>query len=300
MQIHTIDLHFQNNPHTIAAYLVKGRDGLVLIEPGPDSTRRRCLDGLAALGVKPADIRHVVVTHIHFDHAGSAWWWAEQGAQVYVHSAGAAHLIAPERLLVSARQVYGADMERLWGEIRPIDPQRVTPLADNDVIEAGDVRLVAWDTPGHARHHHCLVLDDVVFAGDVAGVRLPGEQFVTVTGAPPQFDPVAYSASLTRLQEAPIRRLYLTHFGPVDDVAAHLARYREVVAGSAELVRSHWRNGAESAEIREQFVAFNRSRAHRDGVSEPVWQQYELANPLEMSADGIALYWRKQGVKSRE
>ncbi|MEZ5300016.1 MAG: MBL fold metallo-hydrolase [Verrucomicrobiales bacterium] len=95
MQIHPIDLRHQGQPGVIAAFLVQGATGLALVESGPESTLPELLDGIRALGFSPGDIRHVLVTHIHLDHAGAAGWWARRGARVYVHARGAAHLIDP-------------------------------------------------------------------------------------------------------------------------------------------------------------------------------------------------------------
>lgn len=294
MQIHTLDLHFSNVPGTIASFLVVSDHGLALVETGAMATLPRSLDALADLGYRPADIRHVLVTHIHFDHAGAAGWWAAQGAQIYVHHVGAPHLIDPSRLVASARKVYGTALDTLWGELLPIPAAQVTPLYDNDVVAVGDLRFRAWDTPGHARHHHALSIGDVVFAGDVAGVRLRDSRFIALAGAPPQFDPFAYDASLARLEAANPRRLYLTHFGAVDDVADHLGRYRQVIWGSAELVRAQLRNGADAEAITAHYIAYSRERAARDGVDEALWACYETANPFAMSADGVKLYWERQ------
>ena len=103
MRIHTLDLHFQDTPNTIASYLVVGPEGLALVETGPGSTLDNLIKCLAELDIKPADIGQVLVSHIHLDHAGSAGWWAQQGAQVYVHHVGAPHLVDPAKLLASAK-----------------------------------------------------------------------------------------------------------------------------------------------------------------------------------------------------
>lgn len=293
MQIHTLDLHFSGVPNTIAAYLVVGERGIALVETGAMSTLPACLAALDQLGYQPADIQHVLATHIHFDHAGAAGWWAAQGAHVYVHHVGAPHLIDPSRLLASARKVYGDALDTMWGDMLPINPDQLTPLYDGDQVTIGDLHFTAWDTPGHARHHHALLIDDVAFSGDVAGVRLPNSRFIALAGAPPQFDPVAYDASITRLAQANLRRLYLTHFGPVDDVADHLARYREIVWGAAEFVRAHLRNGATAVEIADRYITFMRERAVRDGIDEAVWSKHSVANPPAISAEGVQLYWNR-------
>ena len=298
MNIHTIDLQFRGVPNAVAVFVVQSGDDVVLIETGPSSTLPTCLAGLAELGIRPKDVGHVLLSHIHFDHAGAAGWWAEQGAQIYLHELGAPHLVDPSRLVASATRLYGDQMDTLWGEIRPIPEAKATSLADGDVIEIGALRFEAWNTPGHAFHHHAFVLGDVVFTGDVAGVRLPNQTHLSLAGAPPQFDLTAYDQSLLRLLAGNFRQAYLTHFGVVQEVQDHLIRYREVLFGSAELVRAHLRNEAPREALHTHYALYEYERAQRHGVSSAVWEQYQVANPVGLSADGLALYWQKKGWKT--
>ncbi len=297
MKIHTIDLQFRGREHLIASYLVEGREGLALVETGPASTIEAARRGVEALGFSTDDIRHVLVTHIHADHSGGAWWWAEQGAQVYVHPRGVRHLADPAKLRDGMRLVYGEAMDDLWGELRPIPEENLTVVEDGGRIEAGDLVFTAWDTPGHARHHHVYLTEDVAFTGDLAGVRLPDSRYVSVTGAPSQFDPVAYDESLARLEAADVKRMFLTHFGAFDDVPEHLGRYREQVQRASEEVCRAIEEGADDGGIEATYTAFCRERAEADGVREEDWALHELGNSCEMNAAGISLYWRRKKEK---
>ena len=129
MRIETIDLGFRGTPRVIAAFLILGPQAPVLIETGPGSTLPTLLEGLERLGVSPVDVRDVLVTHIHLDHAGAAGWWARQGARVHVHPVGAPHLVDPARLLASSKRIYGEAMDSLWGEVLPAPADRVTARA---------------------------------------------------------------------------------------------------------------------------------------------------------------------------
>src|SRR5690606_40448063 len=180
MQIHTLDLNFQNLSHAIAAYLIEGPEGYLLIETGPMSTLPALQARLAEHGLSAGDIGDVVVTHIHLDHAGAAGWWAQQGARVYVHPMGAPHLVDPARLWASAGRIYGEAMESLWGSVVPAPPEQVRVVRDGQQITAAGVTLTAIDTPGHAGHHHTYRLGDVGFTGDAAGVRVPGSEWVSL------------------------------------------------------------------------------------------------------------------------
>lgn len=298
MKIHTIDLQFQHIRMAIAAYLVEGDGGLALIETGPGSTLEVLKQGIREIGFAPEDIGHVLLTHIHLDHAGAAGWWAGQGSQIYVHERGARHLVDPSKLLESARMIYGGAMDNLWGEFRAVPENRVTALRDNDVIDAGGLRISAWDTPGHARHHMSFVIQDFAFTGDVTGVRLPRSNFISVAGAPPHFDPVAYDASLVRLGLADLSAIYPTHFGVVDRVMDHIMRYQKLVSDSSKWIRARLEEGLRGPDLGSAYEEHCRERAAKEGLSDDMWDTYEVANPSAMTADGIAQYWEKKKGES--
>jgi glyoxylase-like metal-dependent hydrolase (beta-lactamase superfamily II) len=153
MKVHTIDLKFMGVERSIAAFAIEGPDGVALVECGPHSTIVHLEAGLAQLGFQLTDVRHVFLSHIHFDHAGAAWVFAQHGAKIYVHPAGLPHLAAPERLYQSAQQIYGDEMEPLWGRMEPIDQQYLHAPAHNEVVEAVGLQFKALYTPGHAVHH---------------------------------------------------------------------------------------------------------------------------------------------------
>ncbi len=291
--IHTLDLRFQNTPGIVAAFLIEVGKELALIETGPGSTLPALLQEIRALGFEPKNIRHVFVTHIHLDHAGAAGWWAQQGATVFVHPQGAKHLIDPGKLMSSARQVYGERLDSLWGEMLPAPADKVVTLADGESVKLGKVKLTAINTPGHARHHHAFACEGVCFTGDAAGVRLQGCDYLSVASAPPQFDPVAYLDSITRLHDAKFEKLYLTHFGEVTDVARHLSAYAQRVGQVHDHVQELMQQGLSGDALRKAYYQSEFDIAKKAGVSEAQWRGYELANNSAMCADGIALYCEK-------
>jgi len=294
LEIHTLDLGFQGTTHAIAAYLVVGPGGPILVETGPASTTAALEARLADHGVAVTDIRHALVTHIHLDHAGGAGWLARQGTRIYVHHAGAPHLVDPARLLSSAARIYGGDMDRLWGATLPVPADRVTALAAGEEARVGGLTLRALDTPGHAVHHLTFRLGDVAFTGDAAGVRLPGESMVALPAPPPEFDLTAWDRTLARLAGERFARVYPTHFGPFDDVVTHLAQLRDILHASAAFVQREMATGRDRDALVARYTDWNRERAAAAGVSEGALAAYELANPLFMSVDGIMRYWRKQ------
>ncbi len=295
--LHTLDLHFQEHPHTIASYLLPHADGATLIETGPGSTFPMLQARLAEHGLTPNDITEVLLTHIHLDHAGAAGRLATHGATIYVHHVGAPHLAHPERLLSSAERIYGDDMDRLWGEMRPVPEEKIVSLDDGDRIELGDRAARALDTPGHASHHMSYVIGDVCFTGDVGGVRMPDESYVEVPLAPPDIDLAAWRQSLHTLRTATeqhgVTHLAPTHFGLYDDVTAHLDRLERVVDAADDWARTTLPDHADDPDaLRDATTEWMRSLAAQEGVEDETWALYELANPSWMAALGLKRYWK--------
>lgn len=298
-EIHPLDLRLLGLSHAVAAFLVIGPEGPVLVETGPGSTLPTLQSELARFGLTPADIRDVLVTHIHLDHAGAAGWWTRRGARVHVHHVGLPHLVEPSKLLASARRIYGAQVDRLWGECLPAVPELLRALHDVDVIEAGGLRFLALETPGHARHHLVYKLGEVAFTGDVAAIRLPFQRHVRVPGPPPEFDLDQWLASLRRLRALTLERLYLTHFGVVDDVDAHWAVVEALLSQAVERVFEARAQGLERDAIREELARWEYARQAADGLGCPALEVYDTVSPIGMTADGLMRYWsRREAGKS--
>jgi glyoxylase-like metal-dependent hydrolase (beta-lactamase superfamily II) len=300
VRVEVLDLEFQGTPGVIAAHLLMGPEGPVLIETGPASTLPTLRRRLEDFGLRPADVRHVLVTHIHLDHAGAAGWWASQGATVYVHPLGAPHLIDPGKLLKSAGRIYGDRMESLWGETVPAPADRVVAVDDREVIEAGGLQITALDTPGHARHHHVYRLGDVAFTGDAAGIRLPLSPWIDLPAPPPEFDLEAWEETLERLRREELTMIYPTHFGPSPEVKSHLDTLEALLEETVAYVRGLLDEGADRETTLERYSGWMRERAAAFGVDERMFPSYELANPRAMSVDGITRYWRKREGVRRE
>jgi glyoxylase-like metal-dependent hydrolase (beta-lactamase superfamily II) len=298
MKVHTLDLHFQGRPNTIASYLIIGPDGPVLVETGPHSTFAELLAGLAKHGFAPADIKHVLLTHIHLDHAGAAGWLAREGAHIYVHHVGAPHLIDPTKLLTSATRIYGEKMDSLWGEVIPIPSGQVTALKDGDKISAGGLTFTAWDTPGHAYHHLVFLLEDLAFTGDAAGIQLPGIQFVDLPSPPPEFNLALWQQTIAHLLTMPVSAIYPTHFGRVDNWKQHLQALDALLKSTSEFIRLELEAGLERDEILVHYRGAQRSRALAAGMTDEMIARYELVTPQYMSVDGIIRYWRKRAAST--
>jgi glyoxylase-like metal-dependent hydrolase (beta-lactamase superfamily II) len=293
-EVKTLDLGFQGVSQVIAAFLVRGPQGAILVETGPTSTLPALLAALEAEGLAPGDIGHVFVTHIHLDHAGAAGWWASQGARLYVHEVGAPHLVDPSRLLVSAARVYGGFLEALFGPMAPAPAEQVIPLRDGETVNVAGLTLVAVDTPGHAWHHHAYRLEEVAFVGDAAGVRLPGGRWITAPAPPPEFHLETWQNSLDRLRRERFSRLYLTHFGPVDDPDEHIEQLRQHLEAAAAQVRQGLRAGRSRHQILKAFLAWLQEQLAERGSPIEELQRHEVVIPTAMSVDGLMRYWLKR------
>lgn len=292
-QIHTIDLNFQGLSNAVAAFVVETSDGPVLIETGPHSTLHALEQGLEALGYSMQQIRHVLLSHIHLDHAGAAWAFAESGATIYVHPLGSFHLGNPERLMQSAKMIYQDAMDRLWGEMRPIAPERLKTVEHEEEIIIGDTVFKALHTPGHAIHHIAWQLDTVAFTGDVGGVRIEGG-LVAPPCPPPDINVEAWQASLALLHSLDLSAIYLTHFGRVGEVKAHLDELEQRLLNWAAWMQPYFEQQTNPETVTPLFQAFVHEELVASGLDAEALARYEIANPSWMSVAGLMRYWKKK------
>ncbi len=291
--VHILDLHFKLDT-TIAAFIVESSDGLILIETGPYSTFETLQKQLEKHTFYPEEIKHVLLTHIHFDHAGAAWALAKEGAKIYVHPVGYPHLISPEKLYNSAKRIYGDQMEALWGEMNPIPEQQLRVVKHNEHIRIGDQTFTALHTPGHASHHIAWEWNNVIFAGDVAGVVIGEENPVVPPCPPPDINIEHWNESLDLLESKQPKTLYLTHFGPVHDVPSHLNQLRYMINDWAQWMKPHWEKGEDPQDVIPTFQRYVVSQLRGGGLSEEMIERYEAANPVWMSVAGLLRYWKKR------
>lgn len=289
----TLDLNFQGRPHAIAAYLIRHADGAVLVESGPGSTLSSLEAGLAKEGLSPRDVTHVLLTHIHLDHAGAAGWLAKHGAEIYVHPVGAPHMLNPDKLIASATRIYGDRMESLWGEFLPVPENQLKVPNDAEEIAVGNLRFLPINTPGHAEHHYSYLFEDILFSGDVGGVRIPGYPYLRVPMPPPELHIERWHESVARMRKEKFARIAPTHFGVFDDPQWQLDEVEKGLNSASRWLEETMPSDPPIEELRESFTAWMMAEGKKIGLDEEVVKVYELANPLGMSADGLARYWKK-------
>ena len=290
--IHVLDLNY-GVPRTTAAFLVETDEGPILIETGPDSTYGTLVGRLEELGYASEDVRHVLVTHIHLDHAGSAWRFAEQGATVYVHALGAKHLRDPSRLLASAGRIFGSRTEELWGKPGPVVAGRMRVVENGEVLRLGKVNVEALETPGHADHHLTWRIEDTIFAGDAGGVRI-GNGPIFAPTPPPEIRVETWQASIARLRSLRAREIYVSHFGRFTDVEEHLARLENCLLGWASWIKTRMEKNEPHEDLVSEFSNYVTTELVQTGLSPNELREYEIADPAWMNARGLIRFWQKR------
>ncbi len=292
-----VSLPFLGEPQIIGSYLLAGKNELAIIDPGPGSTLEWLLAALREAGFDPQDVTHILLTHIHLDHAGATGSLVRllPRARVYVHSLGAPHLIDPSRVLASATRIYGERMRLLWGDIEATPAGRVQRIGDGDTIYVAGRQLAVHYTPGHAIHHVSFfdAQTGELFAGDVAGVRLPDADYLRPPTPPPDIDLEAWSASIARIKKLHPDVLYLAHFGPTHDVEQHLDRLEAALYEWGDLVLEAMRKGKNEAEIIALLIEKTQPELQRVARDARTIQRYEIAANYAMTVQGYMRYWRK-------
>jgi glyoxylase-like metal-dependent hydrolase (beta-lactamase superfamily II) len=298
-----VDLNFLGNPEIIATAVLQGAAGVALIDPGPSTTLENLRAALQRKGIVIADVRQLLLTHIHLDHAGVTGTLVRENPaiEVFVHERGAPHMIAPSRLLASAGRLYGADMERLWGDFLPVPADRVRVLKGEERITAGGRELRVAYTPGHASHHVSYFdpSSRVAFVGDTAGIRRGDLRYIMPPTPPPDVDLDAWRTSEERILAWDPDTLFLTHFGPFHGARMH---FQELMSRLAEWSLIAGRLLADPTLDDDQRLRAFVNDALLDlrrKVGEREAELYNRAGRLDYSWQGLARYWRKKEVTSR-
>ena len=296
--ITAIDTFYGGRERYTAAYLLEG-DEPAIVETGPTTSVEPVVAGLERLGVATDDLAHIVVTHIHLDHAGGVGVLAERypSATIWVHERGAPHLADPAKLVASATMIYGeTQMARLFGEVRPVATDRLRALVDGDRIDLGGRVLDATATPGHAKHQVALLDSSTgaVFTGDALGIHPPDLPALRPATPPPDYDLEMAVDSIERIRELAGDLLLFSHFGPVREVdrVCDLAvkRFRDWT----ESVRVALDRGADLDEVVEILERVAREDVETGAESALDLGRFETLSSTRMNAMGIVRYWTKR------
>jgi glyoxylase-like metal-dependent hydrolase (beta-lactamase superfamily II) len=277
-----LDLHHQGAERVIGAYLLDTADGPALFDCGPSICLPRLKEALSERGLELRDLRHLLLSHIHLDHAGAAGVLVRENPhlQVHVSEIGAPHLVDPSRLERSARRLYGETFDDLWGELAPV------PEANVHIVGPRVLGLDCFPSPGHASHHVCYLAEaGTLYAGDATGVRIQPDRAVLPPTPPPEFDLEAWGSTIDEIERRGPERLALIHFGVVDDPTEHLAELRTRLADWVRLI--------EEGVTEEEFSESVRSEVAGRGSDVEV---YERAMPFWQSYAGLKRYQERRAA----
>ena len=281
-----IDLRHLGSDRVIASFVLDTEDGPALFDCGPTTAIPALKAGLADRGLRLGDVGHLLLSHIHLDHAGAAGVLVREhpGLQVHVSEIGAPHLVDPSRLERSARRLYGDSFDTLWGELAPVPEQNL------HAVGRRVVGLDCFPTPGHASHHVCYVdADGTLYAGDAAGVRIVPNRGVLPPTPPPEIDVQAWETTIDELERRSPDRLALIHFGVADDPGPHLAELR--------LTLLDWAESVEGGATEDEFIGYVRQELDVSGNDVGA---YERAMPLWQSYAGLVRWAEKQAALPHE
>ena len=293
-----VDLNFLGFPEIIATAVLHHASGVALIDPGPSTTHESLRESLRKKGISVADIRQVLLTHLHLDHAGVTGTLVRENPaiEVFVHERGAPHMIDPSKLLASAGRLYGADMDRLWGDFVPVPAARVRTLKGEERIVAGGRELEVAYTPGHASHHVSYFdgASRVAFVGDTAGIRRTGRASVMPPTPPPDIDLDAWRTSEDRILSWEPDTLFLTHFGPFHGARMHFQDMTARLDVWSAIVRRLLADPALDEDGRERAFVDEAILDLKRTVGEQEADRYSRAGRLDYSWQGLSRYWRKR------
>jgi glyoxylase-like metal-dependent hydrolase (beta-lactamase superfamily II) len=292
-----VDLNFLEKPEIIAAAVLQGAGSVALIDPGPTTTLTSLGASLGRMGIQIRDLSHVLLTHIHLDHAGVTGTLVRENPaiEVVVHERGATHMADPAKLIASATRLYGeADMARLWGEFLPVPGANLRPIQGGEALLVAGREIEAAYTPGHASHHVSYFdrASRVAFVGDTAGIRRQSAYVMPPT-PPPDIDLELWRESEDRILRWDPDTLFLTHFGPFHGARLHFHQLRENIESWSRIVRRLVADQARSEEQRQDAFVDEALRELRRAVGEQEADQYGRAGRLDYSWQGLSRYWRK-------
>jgi glyoxylase-like metal-dependent hydrolase (beta-lactamase superfamily II) len=295
--VSVIDLQFLGRPRAIATGVIETPAGVLLVDPGPTTCLATLEAALDASGIRASDLHGLLLTHIHLDHAGATGTLAARHPHltVYVHERGAPHLIDPAKLLASAQRLYGADMDRLWGEFALVPAGRVRLLVDGETLRFGGVGIEVAYTRGHASHHACYfdARTGIAYAGDTGGIRVGPSPYVLPPTPPPDIDIPLWLGSLDRIRAWQPSAVFVTHFGLHAGAAAHLDALGAELERWHALIRELMAGERDADRRKARFI--DNVRAHvAASVTPDEAEAYRHAMSLDDCWAGLSRYWEKQ------
>jgi glyoxylase-like metal-dependent hydrolase (beta-lactamase superfamily II) len=296
--LHYVDLNFLDRREIIATAIFQDAGGIALVDPGPSTTLEHLRGALAQKGYGIGDVTHLLLTHIHLDHAGAAGTIVRENPriEVLVHEIGAVHMIDPSRLLASAGRLYGSDMDRLWGDFLPVPEANIRVLEGGERLTIRGRELDVAYTPGHASHHVSYFdrASRIAFVGDTAGIRRGSGTYVMPPTPPPDIDLESWRDSERTILGWDPDVLFLTHFGPFHSPRPHFQELMDRLADWSRIVQRLLADGSLDEAARQQAFVDEAFRDLQRAVGPQDAEQYGRAGRLDYSWQGLSRYWIKK------
>lgn len=291
-------------PGLASCYLLQQDDAAVLIDTGTTHTVATILELIARRGLQPEQIRYVMPTHVHLDHAGGVGELMQllPEAELVVHPFGSRHMIDPSKLVAGATAVYGeAKFQQDFGHLKAVPEQRVIEATDGFSIDLNGRRLLCLDTPGHARHHYCVYDEKTngFFSGDTFGVSYrefdsPNGQFIFAPSTPVQFDPDAWHKTIERLMSYSPEQIYLTHYCRITDLTRMADMLHKSLDAYVEICKSVTKENRYE-QLKERLLRHYLEQLQQHGCRLPLEKQQELLSmDLDINAQGLEVWMQRR------
>ena len=292
-----IDLNWTGRPLSVASLLIESEGHRAIVDPGPGSTLETLRAALASRDLSFQSLDSILLTHIHLDHAGATGAMVRENPalKVYVHDFGAPHMADPSRLLASAGRLYGELLQTLYGDCEPVPDDNLLALEGGEKIRIGGVELDVFYTPGHASHHVAFwhSASRIALVGDNAGIRVRGYSFLLPATPPPDIDLELWNQSLDTIESWNPERLFLTHFGYIENPVQHIELYRDRLRDWAALTQKLLGSFPDQDAAEHQFIAEIIKEIRADLPSDAA-EHYIFNGGLGLSWRGLARYFRKK------
>ena len=304
-EIYLIDTFYKGIPEYTGVYLIKGKE-LALVETGAAPGVSNILTGLRFLGIQREEIKYIIITHVHLDHGGGAGVLVKElpEAKVIVHPRGAKHIINPSYLIAAVRRVMGENFDKYHGEVLAVPEDRVLTANDEYTLNLGNGReLIFYHTPGHAWHHLCIydAISKGIFSGDILGMRFPflsrllGYDYPLPITAPTDFDPVAYFATIDKINKLELQYVYFTHFGRAFNPYQLIKHGHEMTKAFIDIGRQVHDTGGMLQDIEAKLWNFIKTDLSKRGLDDKIISSINFdAYDLNMSAQGLAHYFGRK------
>jgi len=294
-----LDLNWLGRPRSIGAVLLESGGHNAVLDPGPASTLETLRAQMLSHGLSVSDLKAILLTHIHLDHAGATGTLLRENPnlRVFVHSKGAAHLADPSKLLASAGRLWGDDLPRLFGETLAVPEQNIQILEGGETLSVGTRKFDVIYTPGHASHHVTYVdeQEGVAFAGDTAGIRIANGPYIMPATPPPDIDLAVWEQSFAAILDRRPSKLFVTHFGYAENPAKHIADFRKRLHLWADITEKALRSTSE-LEVALQSFLENTQAEMLEYLSQEDAEQHTFTAGLPLSFLGLARHIRKRGA----